>query len=193
MRFLPVAICVAIVVAIGFLIDGHYADNLNSARADAKAARGIANAAVAASVIADEAADSAKARAGRAEARADSLARRAVITEVEYRTLAIVAPDSRRPALEAADRVIALQKGVIATQRVVIDELAFALDTTESALSELRVAAIGLSNATAGLEKASKPSLLRRLLPRPGIGNTTGIDARGRLNNVTGLTFGWSF
>jgi hypothetical protein len=193
MKLISLAVSIAAIVGVGFLIDARYQDDLSSARADAKAARGIANAAIAVSVIAQDAADSARARADAAELRADSLETRAARSRIVYRTLSQAAPDTCRPALGAADLVIAQKDSVIAEKNVAIASLRFALDTTTRALVQLRGATVKLNIATEHLEKASKRSLFAKLLPRPGAGVAAGVDAHGRPALIAGITLGYTF
>jgi hypothetical protein len=60
------------------------------------------------------------------------------------------------------------------------------------ALATVRASQRQLEAATSTLVRVAKPSVLRALLPRPGIGLAAGIDATGRPAVVAGVTFGWT-
>lgn len=145
-------------------------------------------------------ADSAFAVSDSAKVRADSLSRVASRLRGAFAAKAAVAPDTcaaviaaADSALDAADFYADTLRGMIFRSQVARFDLERALDTTRAAYVRLQGATVPLRNASVEVVKASKPSLLSRVLPHPGLGATAGIDASGRPNVVYGVSLGWSF
>ena len=158
-------------------------------------------------------ADSLAAIADSAERRADSLVsvaeaakKRAVQAESDaaiyrerYRVAALAAPDTCAPALAAADSALAATQSVAEQYRQGLAaaigaslELQKALDSTQVALSTVEASARRLEAKAAELERASRPSLFSRLLPRPGVGVAAGVDRNGKPAAVAGITLSWT-
>jgi hypothetical protein len=70
--------------------------------------------------------------------------------------------------------------------------LSTALDSTVAALDGLRAAQVNLSGKAAILASAARPSLLSKLLPKPGFGIAAGVNALGQPQIIVGVTLGWS-
>lgn len=195
-------VAVALLAGVGKCVQSSHSDELSQARGEAKAAREIAAARDADAALALEVARAARVRIAALEAARDSAV--AVADEASANEQAAL---DALDALQLPDSAADLVYDLAANASIVESSLRhalhlekrahaatkFALDTTSTALRNLRDAAARLSAADLKLDKSSRRSLLSRLLPRPGVGNTTGVDLRGRLNNVTGLTFGWTF
>jgi hypothetical protein len=97
-------------------------------------------------------------------------------------------------ALSESDSVVVSLKSANSQLRQGASELQGALDSTRTAAAAVRAAAVDLSGKAGILVKASKPSLIRRLLPHPGIGSAAGINAAGQPQVlVVAATLGWSF
>lgn len=161
---------------VGSLPASRAADALLVARHDASVARELSRAA-------DNRAELLAERAAGAEHRADSLER--LPARTIYRTVAAAAPDTCRVVVRAANAALAQDSSAAVS-------LHEALDSTKVALTTVRGSTRQLEAATANLERAAKPSLLRALLPHPHLGVTAGIDATGRPAVVAGIGFGWS-
>jgi hypothetical protein len=188
-----------VILAIGAL----FADEkLAGARADLAAAKASTAAAVRAATDAERVARvySAVARDAELESirqarRADSLAARAKTLRGVYNAAAAAAPDTCSDVIAAADSLIATSDSVSQTLRaalsdasVAIASLQLGLDTTTSALIQLRNSAGALAGASTRTERRS---VLQRILPKPGIGVAAGVDVLGRPSLTAGLTFGW--
>lgn len=160
------------------------------ARHDAHAAREIAQAAENRAGLLAEAADRAAQAARVNEHRADSLA--ALPARVHYVATRAQAPDTCAALVAVADSALAQADSVSSALRSANQSLHTALDSTNTALALVRGSQRQLGVATSNLERAARPSLAARLLPRPGVGLAAGIDAAGRPALVVGVTLGWS-
>lgn len=176
---LEVGVIAGFLLLIAFLASANerrLQGDLSLARHDASTARAQFRAA-------DSYAQLLTASAAAAERRADSLEH--LPTKVRYRTLAAAAPDTCRVVVQAANA--ALDEAAEASQ-----SLHEALDSSKVAVSVIRAPARQLEAATATLERASKPSLLRALIPRPQLGAYVGVDQAGKPHLIAGVGFGWS-
>ena len=160
------------------------------ARHDAEAAREIARAAENRAGLIAEHASQVEAAARLNERRADSLA--ALPARVRYREVAVTRPDTCATIVAAADSALAQADSVSSALRKANLGLHTALDSTNTALALVRGSQRQLEATTANLERAARPSLAARLLPRPGFGLAAGVDATGRPALVVGVTLGWS-
>lgn len=136
----------------------------------------------------------AEARADSAAARADSLGRAAGRAQVRYVTLHDAAPADCRPALDAADSVIAVLAQDTVDLRKTAQEARSARADTKVALDSVRGSYGRLEAAATTLSRASRPSWVARLTPHLGLGIAAGIDpVTRRPSTAAGITFGWSF
>jgi hypothetical protein len=196
-----------IVVVAGAVWAGDvFSTRLSDARAEAKAARGIANAAIARSVIAEDAAANYAARARAAEVSRDSALKKAEAASDDRDAAvdalyALQVPDTCADIFETARAAITSGMNVeeylrasLQMEQIAHTQTKLALETTRSALVELRGSASGLSRATERLETAARPSFLARLLPRPGVGGAVGVDPQtGRFSKTAGITLSYTF
>lgn len=156
------------------------------------AAREISRAALA---QADQEAASAaifRAKADSASARADSALQASRKVQIRYIAAKIAAPDTCRPALALADSVISDLQDANTALDETAGHLRTALDSTTVALQRLRASQVNLDAKAGILVGASKPSLLSKAIPKPGIGAFAGVDASGRPTFGVGITLGWS-
>lgn len=145
-------------------------------------------------------ADAYKNRGDSLKARGDSLELRIAALRGRFTQVAKTAPDTCAQVVEVASYLIDSLDVEVTTQRAraesassAVQSYRFALDTTQAALTQSRAALSALGIAATNVEKASRPSLLSRLLPHAGFGGAAGIDPLGRPNAVVGVTFGWAF
>jgi len=138
--------------------------------------------------------DSARAAAVSERGRADSVENVADSLAITYRVTAASAPAQCSSVVRTANAALAaasvshLELELTVHSALTADSLhVSALDTSALALNRLRVSSVTLV-------KASRPSLLLAVLPRPGIGATLGYDPiRKQPAVVIGVTLGWHF
>jgi hypothetical protein len=133
-------------------------------------------------------------RADSEASRADSLARVLVPKRARAAQLAATAPDTCRPALDAAQVVIDGQQDELAARAQSLVDARSALADTRAALDTLVPSYERLRAAATRLDDVSRPSLRQRLTPRFGVGGAAGIDiVSHRPAAVAGVTLGWTF
>lgn len=188
-----VGIALALFIALALIgggISRQAGSDVRDARHEAAAARAIAQAAETQAASLSDVASERAARAALAEHRADSLAH--LPARVRYLTASATAPDTCAALVALADFALAQADGVTVALRQANGELHVALDSTSAALQLVRGSQRQLGVATANLERAAKPSLLSRVLPRPTVGLSAGVDALGRPHVIAGIGLGWS-
>lgn len=205
-RRIGLVACVAFFVLAGRLAAGRYQDGLSAARADVSTAVAASQAAIASAGRAQQMAAAAIARAdslqradSRARQLADSLRGASAGWRSRYKALAAAAPADCDSALAAADSLLAAGDSSLAVaQRRLADAQQAAagyrlgFDTTLAALGRLKAAAGRVDSAALALSRRSRPSLLARLAPRPGVGFAAVVDPTGRPAVGFGVTFAWS-
>lgn len=173
---------------------------LQAAQRGAKAALALSDSAVA---VAKRAADSAaiyRAQRDSLNRRAQSLEARVAELRGSFHEAAAAAPDTCQHVVALASVTIDSLSQLAATQKARAEKAEsadslthLALDSTQVALNSARLSLGELGKAADAVERASRPSLLSRILPKPGYGATAGIDAFGKPNAVVGFTLSWSF
>jgi len=200
---------VALAVALcgGAALRHHVASTLDIAAGQSKAARAALSQALHDAEQALRVAESATQEAQRsrrerdaAKHRADSAAAVAAGDRAQFAAFAAAAPDTCRDlvraaeaALVAKDTVEAHLRGALAASETEAAQILLARDSLRAALAKVIPAGATLVSADAKLERAARPSLFTRILPRPGIGAAAGFDALGHPRIIIGVTFGWPF
>jgi Tfp pilus assembly protein PilX len=173
---------------------------LEVAETGAQAALSLADRAIAVAKDLSDSADVYEHSRDSLRLRGDSLERRVANLHSRFSQLAATAPDTCSAVVAAAvvtiDSLTELaetRKAQAASAENEALSYRFALDTTQKALNSARLSLGALGKAADAVERASRPSLLSRILPRPGYGATAGIDAFGKPNAVVGITLSWNF
>lgn len=188
---------------VGFAVNA-VADLVVDARAEAKAARDIAKASVAQSILAEESARRAAQRARDAEVSRDSALKSAEQAAKDREAaldildaLESELPQECEPAFDAAALALSHASTVESSLRLALSREQTAHAETKAGRDSLQAALVTLRSATTGLVQASAKQERRgrwaKLLPRLGVGGAGGIDLFARPNAVTGITFGWAF
>lgn len=205
MKNIPLYLRVAIAAAAAALTTNVVLDTIRDnrvaeARAETRIAVARADSVLAAKALSDATvrqiaaeADTMIRRAQRAEARAirsneDYTRLRRQLAEMEP----VASPDSilavADSALDAADSTIADLRSSLGAQIEATAKLQVALETEQAAHQKTVNTLTELKTSATSLVKATRPSLIQRILPQAGFGAAAGLDVTGRPNVVVGVT-----
>lgn len=189
MRRIYALLVVGVVLAFaGSWVNSSLASRDAAAHAALKAQSNLTKAANARAILAEQADARSKIRVAALEAERDAAIRDANAAGELLHTL--VVPDTCVTIYETAILVENALTLALEKEQTAHAETKVARDTLAAALRDLRTASTGLVTAVDALPR---PSLWRRLLPRPGAGVTCGLDVFGRPNCASGVGLHWSF
>lgn len=205
-RVIITAVAVIAVLAAGFLAYSNwkYSGALAEARAQVHDKIAEAQAANAASALAEVAAKDAQDKATAAQTVAAQHAAKARELQAQLAAIHAAIPSNGTPvdtltatiaaAREARD--VAVQAGdswrqAYESQLSATASLQVAVDTLTPALAREKAASAALQAASGHLANATGPSFWKRLVPRISIGVSAGVNPQGRPDAVAGVSLGW--
>lgn len=185
---------VSAVAAAGLLLSGllaytnhKYAGELSAARQEVQYHVKAAMRAEGHAARAELAAEEMKAEAAAADQRAQVHATRAKQLAAQLAVTKATTHDSLVNVTEQAQS----WKNAYEEQIKATASLTHAVDTTQSALKDVREASTALRGSATKLVAASHRSFWSRLVPDVGVGAAAGINPQGKPDVVAGVTLSW--